>query len=90
MIILIFGCGGFGFFAFRDDGSVLATGCGAVRSGPGKVPSYRADVCGVLAAMRNLFAEHRAPGVDVYLYNKAGVDMVHALKHAGAPGDDSC
>ena len=66
----------------------MATGCGAVRPGPGKVASYRAEAYGVPAAMRNLFAERRAAGVDLYLENKAVVDVFNTpVRRAMAAAD---
>ena len=79
---------GFGFFAFRGGGGVVATGCGVARPGSGKVSSYRAEAYCVLAALRNLFAEHRAAGVDLYLHNKAVNDIFNTpMRRAMAAAD---
>ncbi len=70
--------GGWGYVAALLNGP-FQTACGSVQPGPGTLSSYRTEAYGLLAPMRDLYADHHRT-VHHYLDNLSVVKVANGLK----------
>ena len=79
--------GGWGYVAALPNGT-FQTACGSVQPGPGTLSSYRTEAYGLLAPMRDLYADHHHRTVHHYLDNLAVVKVANGLKFPAVAAAD--